>query len=45
MKDLTAVEAVFNRDISAWVAVKNRFHGSFMATKRGWICNPPECFV
>jgi len=32
MKDSTAVGAVFNRDILAWVAVKNRSHRSFRAT-------------
>ncbi len=32
MKNSTAVGAVFNRDFSAWVAVKNRSHHSFMAT-------------
>jgi len=27
------VGAVFNRDFSAWVAVKNRSHGCFMANQ------------
>jgi len=33
MKDSTAVGAVFNRDPSHEVAVKNRSHCSFMATR------------